>query len=129
MPIPERSPYIRVLPGTDTLDIILKNTHFPDDLLSENVECHLRWEEGTPVLVFQFNQAAYDFSEPLVPAELKGGERDWLQPRLIQTRLLLADNVVTDQVTARTFFLTMQESDEIRKVFEQTNTWTMPSGI
>lgn len=103
MPIPERSPYIRVLPGTDTLDIILKNTHFPDDLLSENVECHLSWEEGTPVLVFQFKQAAYDFSEPLLASDLKNSERGWLQQPAITVRLLLADSVIADKISQRTF--------------------------
>lgn len=118
MPIPERSPYIRVLPGTDTLDIILKNTHFPDDLLSENVECHLRWEEGTPVFVFQFKQAAYDFSEPLVPAELKGGERGWLQQPAITVRLLLADSVIADKISQRTCPISEHETDGIRKAFD-----------
>lgn len=118
MPIPERSPYIRVLPGTDTLDIILKNTHFPDDLLSENVECHLSWEEGTPVLVFQFKQAAYDFSEPLLASDLKNSERGWLQQPAITARLLLADSVIADKISQRTFSISEHETDGIRKAFD-----------
>ena len=120
MSLPERSPYIRVLPGANSLDIILKNTHFPDGLLDEasQAQCRVEWADGIPVLVFQFKSAFYDFSEPLLPAELKNSERGWLDQQPIQLRLLLADNVITDQVAERVFFLAKNESDEIRKVFE-----------
>lgn len=120
MSLPERSPHIRVLPRASTLDIILKNTHFPDGLLNETnqVQCRVEWRDGLPVLVFQFKSAVHDFSEPLVPAELRNSEQGWLDQRPIQLRLLLADNVITDQVTERTFFLSKNESDEIPKAFE-----------
>lgn len=131
MSLPERSPYIRVLPGTTTLDVILKNTHFPDGLLHETsqIQCRVECTDGIPVLVFQFQSAVHDFSEPLVPAELRDSERGWLDQQLIQVRLLLADNVITDQVTERAFFLAKNESVEIRKVFELSKTKTMPSGM
>lgn len=131
MSLPERSSYIRVLPRTDTLDIILKNTHFPDGLIDESsqVQCRVEWKNGIPVLVFQFKSAIHDFSEPLVPSELRNNERGWLDQQPIQLRLLLADNVITDRVTERAFFLAKNESDEIRKVFELSETKTMPSGM
>ncbi len=131
MSVPERSPHIRVLPRANTLDIILKNTHFPDGLLSETdrIQCRAEWKDGIPVLVFQFKSAVHDFSEPLVPAELKNSEQGWLDRQPIQLRLLLADSVITDQVTERTFFLAKNESDEIRKVFELSKAKTIPSGM
>jgi len=98
--------------------MILKNTHFHDDLLSETypIQCLVEWQDGIPVLVFQFKSAAYDFSEPLLPAELKHGERGWLEQPRIEVRLLLADNVITDHVAERTFFLPGNDADEIRRM-------------
>ncbi|MGG7661847.1 hypothetical protein [Dyadobacter sp. BHUBP1] len=131
MSLPARSPYIRVLPRPHTLDIILKNTHFPDGLLSETnqIQCHVEWTHGIPVLVFQFKSAVHDFGEPLVPAELRNSEQGWLDQQPIQVRLLLADNVITDQVTERTFLLAKNESNEIRKALELSKAKTMPSGM
>lgn len=131
MSFPERSSYIRVLPSANSLDIILKNTHFPDGLLSEasQVQCRVEWTDRIPVLVFQFKSTFYDFSEPLIPAELRNSEQGWLYQQPIQLRLLLADNVITDRVTERAFLLAKNESDEIRKVFELSKAKTMPSGM
>ena len=118
MPFPERSPYIRVLPGAATLDIILKNTHFPDGLLGEPIQLRVEWQDGIPVLAFQFQSASYGFSEPLDPAELKSGERGWLQqPRLI-VRLLLADNVVSDQVAEQKLSISEHDAGKIKSSFE-----------
>ena len=120
MSFPERSPYIRMLPGAITLDIILKNTHFPDDLLAEAapIQCIVEWKDGIAVLVFQFKSPFYDFSEPLLPAEFQNSERGWLQQQRINIRLLLADNVITDQVTERVSFLSENDSDQIRRILE-----------
>ncbi|MET7257597.1 hypothetical protein [Dyadobacter fermentans] len=119
MSLPERSPYIRVLTSANTLDIILKNTHFPDDLLSEasQVQCLVEWTDRIPVLVFQFKSTFYDFNEPLIPAELENSERGWLQQPSVTVRLLLSDNVVTDQLDERVFVLSRNESDKIKKIF------------
>lgn len=119
MSLPERSPHIRVLPSANTLDIILKNTHFPDDLLSEasQVQCLVEWTDRIPVLVFQFKSTFYDFNEPLIPAELENSERGWLQQPSVTVRLLLSDNVVTDQLDERVFVLSRNESDKIKKIF------------
>lgn len=56
MSLSERSPYIRILPNATTLDIILKNTHFPDELMAPDapIQCGIEWAENTPVLVFAF---------------------------------------------------------------------------
>lgn len=112
---PERPGHIRVIPGAASLDIILKNTHFPDDLLRPGapIECTVQWDGRIPVLIFSFTQApASDFSEPLIPAELKNADRGWLQQPRILVRLLLADSVIADRVVAREFWLS--ETDEVR---------------
>lgn len=118
MSIPERSPYIRVLPGAATLDIILKNTHFPDDLLADTsqTQCQVKWKERIPVLTFHFKSPVYDFSEPLVPAELKNAEPGWVdQPRVI-VRLLLANTTIADDVTEREFVLSKDDSRSLKEV-------------
>ena len=117
MSLPERSPHIRVLPRASTLDIILKNTHFPDGLLSEPIQLRIEWMDGMPVLVFQFKSASYDFREPLDPAELENGERGWLQQPTLTVRLLLADNVVSDQVTEQRFPLPGIDAGKIKDSF------------
>lgn len=126
MPFTERSPYIRVLPGAATLDIILKNTHFPDGLLDQPIQLRVEWQDGIPVLAFQFQSASYDFSEPLVPADLKNGERGWLQQLRLTVRLLLADNVVSDQVAEQKFSLPEHDAGKIKAVL---NDKQMPSGM
>jgi len=118
MSLPERSPHIRVLPRASTLDIILKNTHFPDGLLDEPIRFRVEWQNGFPVLVFQFKSASYDFSEPIIPAELKKGETGWLQQPTVSIRLLLADNVVTDQVAEQRFTLDAHEAGKIKSSLE-----------
>ena len=118
MSLPERSPYIRVLPGAATLDIILKNTHFPDGLLDEAIRFFVEWRDGVPVLVFQFKSASYDFSEPLIPAELKNGETGWLQHPIVSIRLLLADTVISDQVAEQRFTLANHEAGKIKSSLE-----------
>jgi len=118
MSFPDRSPHIRVLPRAATLDIILKNTHFPDDLLHEAspVQCAVEWRGSIPVLEFQFKNTAYDFNEPLVPHELKNGDRGWLnQPKVI-VRLLLANSVIADDVTERKFILSKNNSQNVKEV-------------
>ena len=124
MSLPERSPHIRALPRAATLDILLKNTHFPDGLLAREapIECRVEWDEKVPVLVFAFQLASYDFSEPLLPAELRKADQGWLDQQPIQIRLLLADNVITDHVTERLFLLPVPVSDQIRKVFKLADT-------
>nr|WP_295923217.1 hypothetical protein [uncultured Dyadobacter sp.] len=121
MPLPEPSPYIRVLPTATTLDVILKNTHFPDDLLSETspIQCRVEWQGKIPALVFHFKSPAYDFSEPLVPSELKNAERGWLQQPAITIRLLQADTVIADKVAERKFSISPQETNSLRDFLEQ----------
>lgn len=101
MPLTERSPYIRVLPGAVTLDIILKNTHFPDELLAPDapILCSVECNAGIVVLVFQFKSPAYDFSEPMLSAEFQNSEPGWLQQERIRIRLLLANSIITDCIT------------------------------
>lgn len=127
MSLSERSPYIRILPNATTLDIILKNTHFPDELMAPDapIQCRIEWAENTPVLVFAFKLPSYDLREPLLPGEFQKGDRGWLQQRSIRIRLLLADSVITDRIVERAFVLTGSESEEVQKAFELTNTKTM----
>lgn len=121
MALPERSPYIRILPGASTLDIILKNTHFPDDLLIETaqIQCLVEWLDGIPVLGFQFKSPAYDFSEPLPIDDSKNTEQGWLHQPQITVRLLLADSIIADRMTERVFVL----SQGVRGILR------MPSGM
>ncbi|WP_353718477.1 hypothetical protein [Dyadobacter sp. 676] len=118
MSLPERSPHIRVLPHAATLDIILKNTHFPDDLLDNTspIQCAIEWKDSVPVLVFRFKNTAYDFNEPLLSHELKNGERGWLNQSAISVRLLLANSVIADHVTERKFILSKNDSQSVKEV-------------
>lgn len=120
MSISERSPHIRILPRATTLDIILKNTHFPDDLLNETspIQCRVDWKDDVPFLVFQFKSPVYDFSEPLIPAELKNTEQGWLQEPAIIIRLVLANNVIADYVTERAFVLSENDSQRVNEILK-----------
>ncbi|GGN04611.1 hypothetical protein GCM10010967_44480 [Dyadobacter beijingensis] len=117
MIFPERSPYVRIVPGHASLDMILKNTHFPDELLAPDapIRCSLQWDGPTPVLVFAFKTPAYDFSEPLPAEQLAAAAQDLLNQPQIKVRLLLADSVIADQVAARNFVLSDADSTAIRK--------------
>ena len=114
MILPEPTASIRVIAGANSLDIILKNTHYPDDLLASDapVACRIEWTAEGPFLVFGFRLPSYDFSEPLDNREQ--GCPGWLHQPQITVRLLLADNVIADRVTERVFVLSQQDSDRIR---------------
>ncbi len=119
MPFPERSPYVRTLPGAHSLDLILKNTHFPDELLAPEapLRCTLQWNGLVPTLVVSFHLPSYDFSEPLLHEELKNTTRGWLLQPTLKIRLLLADNVIADRVTERVFTLSESDSRRLKDIF------------
>ncbi|MGV3602223.1 MAG: hypothetical protein ACO1N1_13510 [Dyadobacter fermentans] len=116
MILPEPTANIRVIAGANSLDIILKNTQYPDDLLAPDapVACRIEWTAEGPVLVFGFRLPSYDFSEPLNNREQGSARPGWLHQPQITVRLLLADNVIADRVTERIFVLSQQDSDRIR---------------
>ncbi|HEV7381190.1 MAG TPA: hypothetical protein VGN64_15440, partial [Dyadobacter sp.] len=57
----------RIQPTQEFLNIILKNTHFNDDLLKDSAKTklHISYYFPIPVAVIRFAEAFYDFILPL----------------------------------------------------------------
>lgn len=115
--IPDRT---RLMPATNSVHIILKNTHFPDDLLQTDQEIKLKVMNisGIPVLIFRFANSSYDFPEPLTYYRLKNSENGWLEKDQIVIKLQLADTVISDYIHEKEFTLTASESEALRSNFE-----------
>jgi len=121
--IPDRT---RLMPTANSINIILKNTHFPDDALqnTHGIKLKVRNISGIPVLIFRFANSSYDFPEPLNYYRLKNSENGWLDKDEIVVKLQLADAVISDQMYEREFTLSASESEAIRSSFEQQKTQT-----
>ncbi|KAA6439850.1 hypothetical protein FEM33_10390 [Dyadobacter flavalbus] len=75
--VPDRT---RLIPTADSIHIILKNTHFPDNLLQDDhgIKLKVMNISGLPVLFFSFTNSSYDFPEPLNDYRLGNSEAGWL---------------------------------------------------
>lgn len=106
----------RLQPTRDTLNVILKNTHFRDDTLSENSKIRLRIDYSTslPILVFRFDQPYYDFLQILTPAVLVGPNIEWINRNPVVIKLVLSETVMTDRLSERRFYLGPTEAEQLR---------------
>jgi hypothetical protein len=114
--MPSVSPDVsRLRPTSDSLNVILKNTHFRDDILSNNAAIKLRVDHSlkVPVLVFKFPESFYDFVQ-ILGADFKQDKNlNWLNKKPIIIKLILSDPVVTDLLSE--FVFTIEEEGQILK--------------
>lgn len=110
------SEYTRLQPTPSALRVILKNTHFPDDLLSPDklISMKVLYNAPSILLNFSFQEPMYDFTEILSPGDFQGERSDWLKKQKIEILLSLADTVFTDKLTKRTFTPDLSESALLR---------------
>ena len=107
---------VRLQPTSDSLNVILKNTNFRDNMLAVNSKIQLRidYTANIPVLIFKFQEHFYDFLTVLNHALLSGSNQQWLNKNPVVIRLVLSDSVITDRLSIRSFLLDPLESDELR---------------
>lgn len=108
--------FVRLQATDDSLNVILKNTHFRDGLLTDNshIRFKIEYEASLPVLILKFKEPIYDFFEILEYRLLTSPHKNWLNNDHIVFQLILADTVITDQLNSRFFQLSLDESEYFR---------------
>ncbi len=111
-----RQDVARLQPTHDTLNIILKNTHFKDDILTADSQIQLRIDctAGIPVLIFKFPEPYYDFLQIFNFTMLSGGNQEWLDKNPVIIKLVMSDTVITDRLSSLSFSLDPVESENLR---------------
>jgi|GEM_PF-2556728 len=106
---------VRLQPTSDSLNVILKNTHFKDDMLAVNSKIQLRidYTSNIPILIFKFDQRFYDFLCVLNPKSLALSNQEWLNKNPVVIRLVLSDTVFADHLSIRIFPLDPTESKQL----------------
>ncbi|CAG4999989.1 hypothetical protein DYBT9275_02361 [Dyadobacter sp. CECT 9275] len=106
----------RLQPTSDSLNVLLKNTHFKDNLLDSGskIGLQIKYHENLPILIFSFHERYYDFLE-VIDHKILNGSHAWLDNAHLTITLVLADPVITDQVSSRIFRLDVQESQRLRE--------------
>ncbi len=119
----------RLQPAPDALHVILKNTHFKDDILATDSKIHFRMDHSAPlpVLVFRFGEPYYDFLQILTPGILAQANLEWLTKNPVIVKLILSDTVVTDRLSTRSFALDPVESERLRANLRVLQ--TLPSSL
>ncbi|WP_025761836.1 hypothetical protein [Dyadobacter tibetensis] len=114
----------RLQPSSNSLQIILKNTSFPENLLKADsiVRFRVEYYQDLPLLIFNFPEPRYDFLEWLSIREIVDWE--WLAQKKICIRLMLADIVFTDQFTAREFLLEVSTSTTLKNKLLKQRDWS-----
>ena len=107
----------RLQPASDALNIILKNTHFKDDILAEKAKIHLRidYSMTIPILVFTFSEPFYDFWEVVKLETLTTSNEEWLNKSNIIIKLIMSETVITDRLSTREFILSESETNTLRE--------------
>ena len=97
----------RLQPASDALNIILKNTHFKDDILAEKAKIQLRidYSMTIPILVFTFSEPFYDLWEVVKLETLTTSNEEWLNKSNIIIKLIMSETVITDRISTREFIL------------------------
>ena len=115
------SQFTRVIPTENSLNIILKNTHFKEDLLAEKqkISLHIDYSNPEPILSVAFQEPFYDFQEKLTSGDFLKERGVWLKSYNIMIRLILADSVIGDEVSTRTFVLNSEESSKLKAALEK----------
>lgn len=106
----------RLQPSSDSLNIILKNTHFSDDILSDSqkVKLYIDYRYPLAVAVLSFAAPFYDFILPLRLSSTNAATSSWLNQTCLAIKLVLADPVITDRLSTLTFRLDSVESEKLR---------------
>ena len=106
----------RLQPTSTSLNIILKNTHFKDDILAEKAQIQFRidYSMPVPILIFRFSEPFYDFGEVLKLETLIAAYGEWLDKSNIIVKLVMSDTVVTDKISSREFVLSESESNILK---------------
>ena len=115
------SQFTRLIPSGNSLNIILKNTHFKDDLLDENRRIMLKVEynDTDPILSVEFQESLYDFQEVLKSGDFLGDRGLWLKSDNLVIKLTLADSVISDKVSTRSFTLDAEESQKLKALLNR----------
>lgn len=106
----------RLQPTFDALNIILKNTHFSDHILKDAQKVKLRIDFRYPIAtaVIRFGEAYFDFILPLRLSYTNTAITDWLNQTSPSIKLVLADPVITDQLSILPFTLDENEREKLR---------------
>lgn len=106
----------RLTQSKDSLTIILKNTHFSDQILedSSKVSLHIDYSYPIAVAVIRFTETYYDFIQPLRFSGTELSASIWLDQSIIAIKLVLSDSVITDQLSTVVFQLNPVDSLKLR---------------
>ena len=117
----------RLQPTPDSLNVILRNTHFKDDILAAKSAIHFRIDHTTkiPVMVFKFPSPYYDFIQILSFPILTDTNLEWLNKNPAVIKLIMSDTVITDRLSTRLFFLTPDESEQLRDTLNELKTQSL----
>ena len=115
------SQFTRLIPSDNSLNIILKNTHFKDDLLAENrrINLHIDYSNPDPILSVEFQEPFYDFQEKLTSSDFLEDRSLWLKSDNVVIKLILADSVIGDKVSTRKFILDSEASRKLKSALEK----------
>ena len=115
------SQYTRLIPTDNSLNIILKNTHFKDDLLNEKHRIMLKidYNDADVILSLEFQEPFYDFQEMLKPSDFLEERKLWLKSDNLVIKLILADSVIGDKVSIRSFTLDTKESQKLKALLSK----------
>ncbi len=108
----------RLQPTPHALNVVLKNTHFRDGILSDpsKIKVQVIDAHALPILIVEFAEPYYDFIQVLTPTVLFGAE--WLDKTPVTIRLVISDTVITDTLTSASFYLNTEEVDSLKKQTE-----------
>jgi len=106
----------RLQPTPDSLNVILKNTHFRDGILDavNKVQLSVDYALELPLLVFKFSEPYYDFLEILKFENFAGINQEWLEKEQILIKLISSDVSIADKLTTREFLLSIDASVHLR---------------
>lgn len=99
----------------NALNVVLKNTHFRDGILSDpsKIKVQVSDAHALPVLIVQFPEPYYDFIQVLNPIVLIGAE--WLDKTPVTITMVISDTVITDELTSVSFYLKTEEVNSLKK--------------
>lgn len=108
----------RLQPTPNSLNIILKNTHFKDEILATGSKIHFRiaYSTNIPVLIFKFPEPYYDFLQVLSPAQMTGSNQEWLNKSPVLINLVISNTVIADCLSTRAFSLDFAESENLKAI-------------
>lgn len=118
----------RIQPTTDALNIILKNTHFQDDVLGQasNIRFRIDYTASIPVLIFRFHEPFYDFLLVLSKETAGGVDHEWINKDPVLIRMVISDTVVTDRLSTVEFQLDESERTLLRDNIKQQQELAKP---